>query len=59
MSLKKLAVNGRDIMTIGIEEGRQIGEILNCLLDAVIAEEVENKYDDLLQYAMRYIENQI
>lgn len=59
MSLKKLAVNGYDIIKLGIKEGRQIGKILNYLLDAVIAEEVENKYDDLLQYAMRYIENQI
>ena len=47
LSLKDLAVNGHDLMELGIR-GRQIGEILNRLLDAVIDEAVPNEKTALL-----------
>lgn len=49
-SLKDLAVNGTDVMETGVKQGKQVGEILNLLLDMVINGEIENKKDKLLNY---------
>lgn len=48
-SLKDLAVNGYDMMTLGCE-GIEIGDALNFLLEAVINEKVENKKETLVKY---------
>ncbi len=50
-SLKDLAVDGNDLKAIGIKEGKQIGEILNHLLDKVIDEEVANVKEELIAEA--------
>ncbi len=50
-SLKQLAVNGRDLMDIGVPPSKQTGEILNSLLEMVINGDVENKKEILLEYA--------
>jgi tRNA nucleotidyltransferase (CCA-adding enzyme) len=47
-SLKDLKINGNDLLALGISDGKQIGCILNQLLDLVINEEVENNKDKLL-----------
>lgn len=49
LSLKDLAVNGHDLMALGYS-GKQIGEALNRLLEAVLEEQVENERDALLSY---------
>lgn len=49
-TLKDLEINGNDLISIGIKQGKEIGNILNTLLDKVINEELENKKEDLLQY---------
>lgn len=46
-NLKYLAVNGNDIMEVGLE-GEEVGVILNSLLDMVMKEEVKNNKEDLL-----------
>lgn len=51
ISLKSLEVNGNDIKSLGVEDGRKIGEILKKLLSAVIDGEVENKKEMLLKMA--------
>ena len=35
-SIRNLAVNGKDLIAIGVTQGKQIGEILNILLEDVI-----------------------
>ena len=52
-SLKDLAVNGRDLIEAGIAEGKQIGIILNKLMDMVIDEEAENDRVILLGIAKK------
>ena len=47
LSLKDLAVNGHDMMALGIA-GREIGRILNSLLEQVIDEKLPNEKDALL-----------
>lgn len=42
-SLQGLAINGRDLVAIGIPQGEMLGEILEKLLDEVIDGELENQ----------------
>ncbi len=50
VSLKQLAVNGHDLIQIGIVEGKRIGEILKQLLDLVIEDPEKNTRTILLKY---------
>lgn len=47
-SIKDLAVNGNDLIKIGITPGKQMGMILNDLLIKVINEEIHNDHDSLI-----------
>ena len=51
-SLASLAVNGVDLINAGIPKGKKIGEMLNCLLELVINEELENDKDVLMGYIL-------
>ncbi len=51
ISLRTLAVDGDDLMALGIPKGKQIGEILHWLLDEVIEEHIPNEKNALLQAA--------
>jgi putative nucleotidyltransferase with HDIG domain len=53
LSLKDLAVNGKDLMTIGIPGGKRMGIILNELLEAVVEDPEQNTREKLLQIAER------
>ena len=50
-SLKDLAVSGNDLITIGIPEGKLVGEFLIKMLNLVIDDEIPNQKDILLSYA--------
>lgn len=54
-SLKHLAVNGRDLMTVGIEPGPQMGAILKTLLSDVI-DGCPNEKDLLLKRAKQLVD---
>jgi len=47
--LKDLALNGNDLIALGLN-GKQIGEALNSLLDAVVDGRVENDREALIKY---------
>lgn len=49
-SLRDLAVNGDDLIQLGIPKGKEIGIILNQLLNLVIQEEINNTKNDLISY---------
>ena len=51
-SLKQLAVNGQDMMALGLQ-GPAIGKMLQTLLDAVIDDAVENERNALLSLAQK------
>lgn len=53
--VKDLAINGRDILALGVEPGPKVGEILDHLLNKVIEEELENDRDALIEEAKRYL----
>ncbi len=48
LSLKDLAVNGRDIIEFGIKPGPAVGETLKLLLDTVLEEPEKNDRETLL-----------
>ncbi len=55
LSLRTLAIDGDDLMALGIPKGKQIGEMLHALLDEVIEERLPNEKNALLQAAKERI----
>ncbi len=51
VTLRDLAVNGKDLMNAGIKPGREMGRILNSLLDMVIEDPMMNSRERLLAAA--------
>jgi tRNA nucleotidyltransferase (CCA-adding enzyme) len=49
-SLKTLAINGQDLIDSGMPKGRNIGIVLNDVLNKVIEGKLENKKDILFNY---------
>lgn len=50
-SVKSLAVNGDDLIALGIPRGRQIGQVLDALLSEVMDGSLENEKETLLARA--------
>ena len=50
-SLKDLAINGKDLMSIGYKSGKELGNTLNKLLQFVIDGDCPNEKEKLLQEA--------
>ena len=48
-SLKQLKINGDDLIAIGIQQGKEVGSMLNHVLNEVINGEIENDKDKLLE----------
>lgn len=48
--IKDLAINGYDIMNLGVKQGSEIGRILDNVFDAVTTYEIDNDKDMLIQY---------
>ena len=58
VSLRMLAVSGKDLIAIGMKPGREIGEMLNFLLEKVLDEPDYNKREYLLKLARRRMDSQ-
>jgi len=52
MSLKDLAVNGKDLINQGIPAGKQLGLILNELFETVLEDPSQNTKDKLIEIAI-------
>ena len=53
VSLKELAVSGRDLMDAGMKPGKDVGAMLQYLLSQVLEEPEQNKKETLLALAAR------
>lgn len=53
--LKDLAVNGNDLLSLGIGKGPEIGKMLNSLLDGVCEEQYQNDKETLLDIVKQTI----
>ena len=51
MSLKTLAVTGKDLIAMGWKPGKDLGETLNRLLERVLEEPEFNTKENLLEEA--------
>lgn len=49
-SMKDLAINGNDLIAIGYKPGKELGNILNTLLQMVIDDEINNNKDEMIAY---------
>lgn len=56
LKVSDLKVNGNDMKKIGYK-GKQIGDILNMMLDNIIDEKLDNNYDDLINFAKSFLLN--
>lgn len=54
-SLDTLAVNGKDIIHLGVTSGEKIGQILSILLNRVISGKISNDAESLLLFAKNII----
>ena len=57
LTLKALAVNGKDLMQAGIPAGKTVGKVLNYLLETVLDDPAQNTKDTLLTIAQNYCQN--
>ncbi len=48
--IKDLAINGYDLINLGIQQGKSIGDMLNKVLELVINGELPNDKDSLIKY---------
>ena len=51
-SIKDLAIDGNDIIKLGIPEGVEIGRVLRSLLDKVINNELVNETETLKRWVL-------
>lgn len=57
ISLKELKVNGRDLIEAGLKPGKELGNILNRLLAAVLENPELNQYEILMDLAKRMMKD--
>lgn len=55
LSVRELAVSGRDLMALGVPAGPKVGEVLAGLHEAVLRREVENVREKLLEKGRTFL----
>ena len=55
INLSELAINGKDLMDLGMKPGRQMGEVLNYLLEIVLDEPDINNKEALTELVIKKI----
>ncbi|MGL4731655.1 MAG: CCA tRNA nucleotidyltransferase [Clostridium sp.] len=55
LTTKELNFTGKDIIEMGISKGKEVGEVLNYLLDLVLQNPKINTKETLRRYALKYI----
>ena len=53
LSIKELKINGKDLMDMGVPQGKEIGQILSWLLDQVLEDPQLNECETLTRMAER------
>ena len=57
LSIKELALDGKDLKALGVKPGPEMGQILKTLLDKVLAEPELNTREDLEKIVKKYLDN--
>lgn len=58
-TIKQLAINGKDLIDIGFNEGPAIGKILRHLLNKVLDGDIENEYEALMEEIDRHLKGEL
>lgn len=53
-----LAINGQDLISLGLQPGKKIGDILNKLLDCVLEKPEYNERKTLIDIAQKYLKDE-
>ena len=56
VTLRQLAVSGRDLMELGMKPGRELGSMLSELLEYVIDDPARNEKEILRNYVIEKID---
>lgn len=56
MTLKDLQINGKDLIAMGVQEGKHIGACLNAIMNDVLDERLPNERNSLLTAAKQYLQ---
>lgn len=56
VSVKELAVDGKDLIAAGVPQGKMIGQILNHLLEIVLEDPEKNVKETLMEYGKAFLE---
>ena len=51
VSLRQLAISGKDLLSLGVPQGPEVGKLLNRLMEEVLENRLQNSRKDLLDYA--------
>jgi len=57
LKVSDLAINGKDLIEVGVPQNKRMSVILNYLLDKVIENPLENTKDKLLSYVRLFIDH--
>lgn len=57
VSLKTLAVTGNDLIALGMKPGRELGKVLQQLLQLVLEDETQNNREALLAHVKKLLQN--
>ena len=55
-SIRQLAITGEDVITLGIKQGKQVGEVLNFLLLQVMEDPSKNEKEYLCHQVKEFME---
>ena len=53
MRKRDLKINGRDLISLGVEQGTKMGQVLDDIFDLVLRGELPNDKEKLIEYAKR------
>lgn len=56
-TLKTMAINGGDIMALGVSQGPEVGQLLRSIFDEIVDGQVENTRDALMELARAKLRN--
>lgn len=54
-TVKDLAISGKDVMSLGIGQGKAVGSVLNRCLELVMDEQIPNERDTLMAAAKEHV----
>ncbi len=57
LNVRDLAINGKDVIGLGVRPGPAVGELLRFALDGVISDEISNDRDSLLEFVSNHIKS--